>query len=274
MVKLISNVKLSLLRINNILKFLNEYNKRAFVVPKNGEIIYGNHSEIDAYKNYLKQGLEQDFLEYRKSFYFEKILKDIYEYSFASSLLIDKELLAPAIALSRKPFEDSLNYLEWLLVNYQDLLTNIYIGDTKKYCIKDGKIIKSNKRTEIKKMLLSFCESDEEKAFIKECYEKRYNAEIHYSMRGIWDYSLHNVTLNKNYKTHEHHINMITFNRDYMNKIYTYFLINFNFLLVYTLEIVKKFINPLLKESDYKKYNIDFVKTKLILNNFDIKRYE
>jgi hypothetical protein len=264
---MINKIDFKVERISKILNYLDHKCMSAFIVPQGNTAIMGKHNIIDAYYHFKEQNILENWLDYQKSHYFRLFLYDLYEAVFSAITLYKMKMYTSAIALTRKPFSDTLNYLEWLLLDHRELLINIFEGDIKDYCI-DRNIDPTKRKSNYNKLINKFDNLDVKK-FIAESFEKRYNPKSKITMKSIWDQSLHIVTTNTNYKTPVHHFNYITYDDEFFRKILSYFLLNLNFLLDYTYFIVKEILLVEIKDEHIQEFDLNFLNNTFEYVGFD-----
>lgn len=146
---------------------------------------------------------------------FFSILRDLNYYLFESLSCIERGKVTVAFSLARKPFQDNLFYLSWILVQPHDFLEKIQYGELREYDVSDLK----GKKEFVIDLLLKAKESIQyENGFLdfsrellnpELLYDIIYNRKAENSLTSVFDQSIHLLTKNKNYPTEKRNLNFI-----------------------------------------------------------------
>ena len=171
------------------------------------------------------------------------ILTDMCYYLYESLSCVKRGKVTVAYTLARKPLQDNLYYLCWLLDNPADFYGKMKNKDPKEYDVSQLKSQKENviamydrilKMTN-KEKLLSFQPFSAE--FL---YELIYDRKSDRGFSQIFDKSVHLVTNNPNYKTKKQNLNFIFVDDEIWNEYWEYYYLKFPYLLYFIEEVVLK----------------------------------
>lgn len=146
---------------------------------------------------------------------FFSILRDLNYYLFESLSCIERGKVTVAFSLARKPFQDNLFYLSWMLVRPHEFIEKVQYGSPEEYDVSDLKSKKEmviNLFSKVKELVQS---EDNLLDFSKELinpellYDIVYNRKSENSLTSVFDRSIHSVTRNKNYPTEKRNLNFI-----------------------------------------------------------------
>lgn len=205
---------------------------------------------------------------------FHAILADMFHFIYESLNTIEKGKIAVSLALLRKPFRDSLLYLEWLLGSPKEFIEMVNNQDIEKYAIE--KVSREDKIDIIKNAIKKvdnqefFSEMDDGIYF-----DLRYNYKAENSLQLIWNRANHLVTTGKNTKSNE--FNFVFLDEEIHLDIIDYYYNQVPHLLFYTYNIVtalyNKFIRPISNET--KVYNNSLIIYKLcdMMGTIDAEEY-
>ncbi|EGF88390.1 hypothetical protein HMPREF0433_00638 [Gemella sanguinis M325] len=200
------------------------------------------------------------------------ILSDMCHYLYESFSCIERGKVTVAYTLARKPLQDNLFYLCWLLDNPNDFYEKLKNEDPKEY---DVSILKRNNEDVInmysrilnvinKGNLLSF-----EPLSAEMLYELIYDRKSKSGLSQIFDKSIHLVTNNPNYKTEKKNLNFIFAGDEIWNEFWEYYYLKFPYILWFIVEVViQNFERMLLIPKNLCKFNslIRNLKFLIILN--------
>jgi len=197
---------------------------------------------------------------------FHSILGDMLDFVCESLKTIEKGKITISLALLRKPFRDSLLYLEWLLEDSEGLIKLAYNGDIDKYAIEN--ISKENKISIIKnaidkinnEMYGRYFSLFNENAY----YDLRYNKDAGNSLQRVWDRALHLVTTKNHHRSTE--FNFVFMDEEIHVDFVEHYYHQVPHLLFYTYSIVaslyEKFIRKISETT--KMYNNGLIVYKLL----------
>lgn len=200
------------------------------------------------------------------------ILSDMCHYLYESFSCIERGKVTVAYTLARKPLQDNLFYLCWLLDNPNDFYEKLKNEDPKEY---DVSRLKSNNEDVInmysrilniinKGNLLSF-----EPLSAEMLYELIYDRKSKSGLSQIFDKSIHLVTNNLNYKTEKKNLNFIFADDKIWNEYWEYYYSKVPYILWFVVEVViQNFEHMLLIPKNICKLNslIRNLKFLIVLN--------
>lgn len=143
------------------------------------------------------------------------LLKDLSYYLYESLSCNERGKVTVAFTLARKPLQDNLFYLSWILADAKDFLEKILYEETKAYDVskmkgKEGEIsnlfLKVKDFIETKDNLFNFSELMIDPDLL---YDVIYNRKAENSLTSAFDQSIHLVTNNRNYPTERQNLNFV-----------------------------------------------------------------
>lgn len=224
-----------------------------------GELLSELGEKEDLIEFLIEKQKYNEVAEIYKPHLFFSILVDFTDFILESLRCIEKGKVVVAFSLSRKPLQDNLFYLCWLLTKPEDLTYKLLKGeDSSLYDI--SKLRRGNKE-EILKVLRETCNILSNQHDIDPGH---YNPEMFYDliyekssfsgMSSAWDQSIHLVTSNKHYKTSpgninflfSHEENLLDFTESYFQKM--------PILLDFCLEVCVKIYEDILNIPESLRY--------------------
>ena len=200
---------------------------------------------------------------------FFSILQDLCFFLRESLSCIERGKVTVAFSLARKPIQDNLFYLTWLLVDSKDFLEKMLFGKPKDY---DVSLLKGNKDLVIK----LFSEATEiirkdkinfpDIIFEPEVfYDVVYNRKAKNSLTSVFDTSIHLVTRNPNYPTEPENLNFIFSTNKIWDDFWNLYYEKIPYILLYllrvSLSIFEKYINI---ESEIIEFNRYIINSKML----------
>ncbi|MGT2923852.1 hypothetical protein ACVR0O_01425 [Streptococcus caviae] len=175
---------------------------------------------------------------------FFSILRDLNYYLYESLSCIERGKVTVAFSLARKPLQDNLFYLSWILVRPAEFLEKVQYGSLEEY---DVSALKGNKEVVVdlfskaKRLIQSESNSLD---FSKELlnpellYDVIYNRRAENSLTSAFDKSIHLVTRNKNYPTEKQNLNFIFADDKIWNDFWNLYYEKIPYILIYLVEVV------------------------------------
>lgn len=175
---------------------------------------------------------------------FFSILRDLNYYLFESLSCIERGKVTVAFSLARKPLQDNLFYLSWMLVRPHEFLEKVQYGDPAEYDVSD---LKSKKEMVLdlfskakiliqdEDSLLDFNESLIEPGLL---YDVIYNRKAKNSLTSAFDQSIHLVTRNKNYPTQKQNLNFIFADDEIWDDFWELYYQKIPYILFYLVEVI------------------------------------
>ncbi len=204
----------------------------------------------------LDSDYREELLEYHKKHLFFSLLRDFYNYYFASLENIIKPNVSVAWALLRKPLQETLAYIEWLAVDANELLMLMLESDeAKEYAIS------RHKYTTIKENIAKLTGKTTILPNEMNIYEFRYSKEYEYSINGILNGANHMVVnRSKSFKTSPSGLNFVFMDGDEFKSGIGLYYTALPYLLFYTSNIIMDFFADIAGMNDYtkimNKYNL------------------
>ena len=174
---------------------------------------------------------------------FFSILRDLNYYLFESLSCIERGKVTVAFSLARKPFQDNLFYLSWMLAQPHDFLGKIQYGTPKEY---DVSSLKGKKEFVIDIFLKvkesiqyenSFLDFSQELLNPELLYDILYNRKAENSLTSVFDQSIHLVTKNENYPTEKRNLNFIFSDDKIWDDFWHLFYEKIPYILLYLVEV-------------------------------------
>lgn len=174
---------------------------------------------------------------------FFSILRDLNYYLFESLSCIERGKVTVAFSLARKPFQDNLFYLSWMLVRPHEFIEKVQYGSPEEYDVSDLKSKKEmviNLFSKVKELVQS---EDNLLDYSKELinpellYDVVYNRKSENSLTSAFDRSIHLVTRNKNYPTEKRNLNFIFSDDKIWDDFWQLFYEKIPYILIYLVEV-------------------------------------
>ena len=174
---------------------------------------------------------------------FFSILRDLNYYLFESLSCIERGKVTVAFSLARKPFQDNLFYLSWILVKPHDFLEKIQYGELREYDVSDLKgkkefvidlILKAKESIQYENGFLDFSRELLDPELL---YDIIYNRKVENSLTSVFDQSIHLVTKNKNYPTEKRNLNFIFSDDKIWDDFWHLFYEKTPYILIYLVEV-------------------------------------
>ena len=174
---------------------------------------------------------------------FFSILRDLNYYLFESLSCIERGKVTVAFSLARKPFQDNLFYLSWILVQPSDFLEKIQYGSPKEYDVSNLKgkkefiidlFLKAKESIQYENDFLDFSKELIDPELL---YDIIYNREAENSLTSVFDQSIHLVTNNKNYPTEKRNLNFIFSDDKIWDDFWRLFYEKTPYILIYLVEV-------------------------------------
>lgn len=174
---------------------------------------------------------------------FFSILRDLNYYLFESLSCIERGKVTVAFSLARKPFQDNLFYLSWILVQPNDFLEKIQYGSPKEYDVSNLKgkkefiidlFLKAKESIQYENDFLDFSKELIDPELL---YDIIYNREAENSLTSVFDQSIHLVTNNKNYPTEKRNLNFIFSDDKIWDDFWRLFYEKTPYILIYLVEV-------------------------------------
>lgn len=206
------------------------------------------------------------------------ILSDMCYYLYESLSCIERGKVTVAYTLARKPLQDNLYYLCWLLDNPNDFYKMLKNKDPKEYDVSN---LKSNKEDVINMYSRILNIINEEKLLSFEplsaelLYELIYDRKSKRGLSQIFDKSIHLVTNNPNYKTEKNNLNFIFADDKIWSEFWEYYYLKFPYILLFVVEVViQNFERMLLIPKNVCEVNSLIRNLKFFINfNSNEKKY-
>ena len=174
---------------------------------------------------------------------FFSILRDLNYYLFESLSCIERGKVTVAFSLTRKPFQDNLFYLSWILVQPSDFLEKIQYGSPKEYDVSNLKgkkefvidlFLKAKESIQYENDFLDFSKELLDPELL---YDIIYNRKAENSLTSVFDQSIHLVTTNKNYPTEKRNLNFIFSDDKIWDDFWRLFYEKTPYILIYLVEV-------------------------------------
>ena len=231
---------------------------------------FENDNNVNDMETILRKQKNLDILEkiYMPHIFFS-ILQDLCFFLRESLSCIERGKVTVAFSLARKPIQDNLFYLTWLLVDSKDFLEKMLFGKPKDY---DVSLLKGNKDLVIKlfseateiirKDNINFADIIFEPEVF---YDLVYNRKAKNSLTSVFDTSIHLVTRNPNYPTESENLNFIFSTNKIWDDFWNLYYEKIPYILLYllrvSLSIFEKYINI---ESEITEFNSYIINSKML----------
>ena len=244
-------------------------------------------NEIDDKIDLLDELERQKDLEISESVFiphiFFSILRDLNYYLFESLSCIERGKVTVAFSLARKPLQDNLFYLSWILVQPHEFLGKVQYGSPEEYDVSDLKGRKDFVIDLFSKAKVLVQSKNSSLDFSKELinpellYDVVYNRKAENSLTSAFDKSIHLVTRNKNYPTEKQNLNFIFADDKIWDDFWNLYYEKIPYILIYLVEVVfaifEKYIDIDKETSEFNRY-IRNLKIILALSKADNKELE
>ena len=174
---------------------------------------------------------------------FFSILRDLNYYLFESLSCIERGRVTVAFSLARKPFQDNLFYLSWILVQPHDFLEKIQYGAPREYDVSNLKgekefvidlFLKAKESIQYENNFLDFSKEILNPELL---YDIIFNRKAENSLTSVFDQSIHLVTKNKNYPTEKRNLNFIFSDDKIWDDFWQLFYEKIPYILIYLVEV-------------------------------------
>lgn len=172
------------------------------------------------------------------------LLRDLNYYLYESLSCIERGKVTVAFTLARKPLQDNLFYLCWILTDSQVFLKKMKYENPKKYDVSN---FKGNKEymvdlfSQVKKIIESKGDSFMDMGqFIFDpsmLYDVIYNKKASNSLTSVFDKSIHLVTNNSNYPTDNQNLNFVFATDKIWNEFWDLYYDKIIYIILFLVEI-------------------------------------
>ena len=169
------------------------------------------------------------------------LLSDLCHFVYEALDCSRKEKLTVTYALLRKPLQENLFYLEWLLADPESFLQKFHLDGIESLILSGRGAISPDKKKEIIKGAIKKTKYGEwiDSEFI---YQLRYDKKVAFGMEQLWQKAIHLITSYRFLETEEKNINFV-FSGPKAHKSQWDYLYSFlPILLFYTLQIMQALI--------------------------------
>ncbi|GAA5349423.1 hypothetical protein [Streptococcus uberis] len=195
---------------------------------------------------------------------FFSILRDLNYYLFESLSCIERGKVKVAFSLARKPLQDNLFYLSWILVQPLEFLGKVQYGRPKEYDVSDLKGKKDFTIDLFSKAKVLVQSRNTALDFIQELvnpellYDVIYNRKAENSLTSAFDKSIHLVTRNQNYPTEKRNLNFIFADDEIWDDFWNLYYEKIPYVLLYLVEVIvaifEKYVDIDKKTSEFNRY--------------------
>lgn len=171
------------------------------------------------------------------------LLKDLNNYLYESLSCIERGKVTVGFTLARKPLQDNLFYLNWILVDSKDFLEKILYKETKDYDVSSIKGRKNHvvelfsKAKSIINPKGNFLNLNEELFNPELLYDVIYNRKARNSLTSAFDKSIHLITGNSNYPTEKQNLNFIFTDNDIWNDFLNLYYEKIPYIILWMVEV-------------------------------------
>lgn len=232
--------------LHNILLYADEKNLVTDCIKlKSEEELIELEKSDDAQQWLINNGYKAEmyYLYYKHLFF--SLLVDFSNYYNTS---IDRAFygnINVAWSLLRKPFQETLAYLEWLYVDKDELLKLMIEEDNvEKYEIM-GKGLREKRKNNIHKI-----QSPHESHPI-DMYDFRYSYNQELTINGILQATNHLITTKPALKTSPSGLNFVFLNEETINNNLEFYFISVPYVMGYTMKLIMKMFGEIAKLNDY-----------------------
>lgn len=206
---------------------------------------------------------------------FFSILRDLNYYLFESLSCIERGKVTVAFSLARKPFQDNLFYLSWMLVQPREFLEKVQYGNSGEYDVSDlrGKkdfvIDLFSKAKVLVQSRNSSLDFSQELLNPELLYDVIYNRRAENSLTSAFDKSIHLVTRNKNYPTEKKNLNFIFADDKIWDDFWDLYYKKIPYILMYLLEVIMDYFSKsyIKFEEDFYRYSADNTPLTFIIDD-------
>ena len=195
---------------------------------------------------------------------FFSILRDLNYYLFESLSCIERGKVTVAFSLARKPFQDNLFYLSWMLVQPREFLEKVQYGTPEEYDVSNLKSKKEKVISLFSKVKILVQSEHHSLDFSKELlnpellYDMIYNRKAENSLTSAFDKSIHLVTRNKNYPTEKKNLNFIFADDKIWDDFWNLYYEKIPYILLYLVEVAiaifENYLNINAETSELNRY--------------------
>lgn len=237
----------------DILKYANkhELNKEKLNFNTDSDYIYFkklcDNDDIGRIKWLIENGNKDAIYNcYYKQLFFS-LIADFLDYYTVSIENAFKENMNVAWSLLRKPFQETLAYIEWLYVDKNELLDLMITSkDVSSY-----EIINKKNRPKLKKhiQIIEQFESSQ----ILNMYDFRYSYNKEFTLNGILQATNHLITTRPALKTAQSGLNYIFWNDEMKTKSVGFYYTSIPYVMRHMLQITMEMFGYIAKLKDYTK---------------------
>lgn len=208
----------------------------------------------------IENGCKNDIYNLYYKHLFCSLVVDFSNYYNASVEMAYNGNIYVAWALLRKPFQETLAYLEWLYVDRNELLTlMVEQGDTKKYDL-TNKANKEKIRSYISKI---YPETEDGEI---DLYKFRYSYDEELTINGILQATNHLITSRPVLKTSSHGMNFIFHTDDAVNQNIGFYYTSVPYVM---LNAMKTILQMFFEMTGFDEHSQEINLLNLFLKNFE-----
>ena len=205
---------------------------------------------------------------------FHAILADMFNFIYESLNTVEKGKIAVSLALLRKPFSDSLLYLEWILGSPKEFIKMVNNQEIDKYAT--DKISKKDKRN----IIINAIKKIDNQEYFSNMddgiyFDLRYNYKANNSLQLVWNKANHLVTTGSDIRSDE--FNFVFLDEETHLDILEYYYKQIPHLLFYTYNVVvalyNKFIRPISTETSLYNNSLIIYKYCDMMGTVDVEEY-
>lgn len=202
---------------------------------------------------------------------FPALLSDFCHFVYEALSCSRKAKLTVAYALLRKPFRESLHYMEWILADPEGLLNTFYYQPSKELAfnkIGNPDIAKSVIRKATKRTLhYEIYDPD----FL---YDLRFNKDAHFGFDGLWNKAIHLITTKRSLATEQANFNFIFSGDEERWTQWQHIYLLLPYLLFYALDVCEVLMALMAKEPPSDLAEVTFHRSLgFILWAYDARRF-
>ncbi len=198
-------------------------------------------SKKDIFKFLEDNGKTNELYELITKLSYHALLGDMLNFIYESLKCSEKGKITVAYAILRKPFKESLFYLELLSTNQIDFYQRLKSDDPNELNISDSKIFDKKRKIEIISSAISKCPYEPvfDSQFL---YDIRYNKHCEYGIEILWQKANHLITTFGPIATEPFNFNFIFQNNDDIESLWLHYYRIVPFLLFYTFNIAESIV--------------------------------
>ncbi|EMJ90555.1 hypothetical protein [Leptospira alstonii] len=172
---------------------------------------------------------------------YHSLLSDMLHFIYESLKCSEKGKLTVAYAILRKPFKESLFYLEMLATNHIDFYERLKSEDPNELNLSNSKIFDDTTKKKIISNAIAKCPYEPifDSEFI---YDVRYNKHCEYGIELLWQRANHLITTFGPIATEPFNFNFIFLNGKDINSLWFHYYRTVPFLLFYTFNVIEAII--------------------------------